>query len=81
MKPPFNRNVLAGNWKQLKGKVKENWGRLTDDDLDVIEGRWEQLSGKIQERYGVLQAEADRQIREWQHAVERSEKESAASSP
>ena len=48
MKPPLNRNVLAGNWKQLKGKVKEKWGKLTDDDLDVIEGRWEQLAGKIQ---------------------------------
>ena len=46
-------NRVEGNWKQMKGKVKEQWGKLTDDDLDVINGRRDQLEGKIQERYGM----------------------------
>jgi uncharacterized protein YjbJ (UPF0337 family) len=45
-------NRVEGNWKQVKGKVKEKWGQLTDDDLDMINGRRDQLEGKIQERYG-----------------------------
>jgi len=43
---------IEGNWKQFRGKVKEKWGRLTDDDLDVIEGNRDQLEGRLQERYG-----------------------------
>ncbi len=43
---------IEGNWKSFKGKAKQQWGKLTDDDLDVIEGRREELEGKIQERYG-----------------------------
>ncbi|PZR89841.1 MAG: hypothetical protein DLM68_05505 [Hyphomicrobiales bacterium] len=46
-------NRIEGNWKQLKGKVKEQWGHLTDDDLDKVAGKREQLEGKIQERYGI----------------------------
>ena len=46
-------NRVEGNWKQMKGKVKEKWGQLTDDDLDAIDGRREQLEGKIQQRYGM----------------------------
>jgi uncharacterized protein YjbJ (UPF0337 family) len=46
-------NRVEGNWKQVKGKVKEKWGKLTDDDLDVVAGRRDQLEGKIQERYGI----------------------------
>ena len=46
-------NRVEGNWKQVKGKVKEQWGKLTDDDLDVIAGKRDQLEGKIQERYGI----------------------------
>jgi uncharacterized protein YjbJ (UPF0337 family) len=45
-------NRVEGNWKQFKGNVKERWGKLTDDDLNVIEGRREQLEGKLQQRYG-----------------------------
>ena len=44
-------NRVEGNWKQVKGKVKEKWGQLTDDDLDQIAGRQDQLEGKIQKRY------------------------------
>ena len=45
-------NRVEGNWKQVKGKVKEQWGKLSDDDLTTINGRRDQLEGKIQERYG-----------------------------
>jgi len=61
----MNSDRIEGNWKQLKGKVKEQWGKLTDDDLDVIDGKIEQLNGRLQERYGVTKDEADRQISDW----------------
>ena len=56
----MNEDRMEGNWKQFKGKVKEQWGKLTDDDLDVISGRRDQLAGKIQERHGVARDEAER---------------------
>ena len=62
----MNDDRMEGNWKQFKGKVKEQWGKLTDDDLDVISGRRDQLSGKIQERHGIAKDEADRQIRDFE---------------
>jgi len=61
----MNRNQMEGNWEQLKGKVQSQWGKLTDDDLQVIEGDRKQLSGRLQERYGKAQEEADREIDEW----------------
>lgn len=62
----MNDDRMEGNWKQFKGKVKEQWGKLTDDDLDVISGKRDQLSGKIQERHGIAKDEADRQIRDFE---------------
>jgi len=62
---PMNRDQMQGNWMQMKGKVKEKWGKLTNDDLDVVNGKIEQLAGKIQERYGIAREEADRQVKEW----------------
>lgn len=61
----MNWDQVEGNWKQFRGKAQAQWGKLTDDDLDVAEGRREELSGKIQERYGTSKEEADRQIDEW----------------
>jgi uncharacterized protein YjbJ (UPF0337 family) len=61
----MNRDTLAGQWTQLKGAVREQWGKLTGDDLDQIEGKSEQLVGKIQERYGVARDEAQRQFDSW----------------
>jgi uncharacterized protein YjbJ (UPF0337 family) len=58
----MNWDRIQGNWKQVKGKVKEQWGTLSDDDIDVVNGRREQLAGKIQERYGVAKEEAERQV-------------------
>lgn len=59
-------NRIEGNWKQLKGKIKTQWGELTDDDLDVIAGRREELAGKVQERYGLAKDSAEREIAEWE---------------
>lgn len=62
----MNWDRIEGNWRQIKGKAKVQWGKLTDDDLDIIEGKREQLSGKIQERYGIARDEADKQIASWE---------------
>ncbi len=61
----MNNDRVAGNWKQIKGKVKEQWGKLTDDEVDQLEGRSEQLAGKLQERYGLARDEAERQAKEF----------------
>ena len=61
----MNRNQMEGAWQEFRGKVREQWGRLTDDDLDVINGKHDQLIGKIQQRYGMVQEEAERSVREW----------------
>ncbi|MBT6312013.1 MAG: CsbD family protein [Alphaproteobacteria bacterium] len=58
----MNADELKGQWKQLKGKAKEKWGEITDDELDQIEGRRDQLVGKIQERYGKSKEEAEREV-------------------
>jgi uncharacterized protein YjbJ (UPF0337 family) len=65
----MNSDQLEGKWKQLKGTVKQKWGKLTDDDLDVIAGKREELEGKIQERYGITREEAAKQVRDWTSAV------------
>lgn len=61
----MNWDRIEGNWKQFKGKAKERWGELTDDDLDRAAGKREQLSGRIQERYGIARDEVDRQLTDW----------------
>jgi uncharacterized protein YjbJ (UPF0337 family) len=58
-------NRVEGNWKQFKGNVKEQWGKLTDDDLDEIAGKRDQLEGKIQERYGIEKDRVRREVDEW----------------
>jgi uncharacterized protein YjbJ (UPF0337 family) len=61
----MNEDMFKGQWLQLKGKVREKWGKLTNDDLERIQGRTEQLVGRIQEHYGVTRAEAERQVKDW----------------
>lgn len=58
-------NRVEGSWKQISGMVKEKWGKLTDDDIDVINGRREQLEGKIQERYGYSKDQIKKEIDDW----------------
>ena len=61
----MNWDQVEGRWKQLRGKVKERWGRLQDNDLDVIRGRREQLVGKVQEIYGIVRGKAEKQVSEF----------------
>ena len=61
----MNWDRIEGNWREFRGKVKEKWGKLTDDDLDVINGRREQLLGRIQQHYGLARDEAERELNEW----------------
>lgn len=58
----MNWDQVEGNWKQLKGKVREKWGQLTDDDLTTIGGKKDQLAGKLQERYGYEKAQAEKEL-------------------
>jgi uncharacterized protein YjbJ (UPF0337 family) len=62
----MNQDIFEGNWMQVKGKVKEEWGKLTDDDLDVIAGKRDQLAGKIQERYGIAKDAVEKRIAEFE---------------
>ncbi len=59
---------IAGNWKQFRGEVRKQWGKLTDDDMEQIRGERDKLVGRIQERYGVAQEEARRQLDEWERS-------------
>ena len=61
----MNRDRAEGNWKEFKGKVKEQWGKLTDDDMTVIEGNRDQLAGRLQQRYGLAKEEAERLVNEF----------------
>ena len=58
----MNWDIVEGNWKQFNGKVKAQWGKLTDDHLDMIAGKRTELAGKIQEAYGITKDEAEEQI-------------------
>ncbi len=64
----MNWDTIEGNWKQVKGKVKEQWGHLTDNDLDVAAGKRDQLVGRVQERYGITKDAAEKQIDDWSSA-------------
>jgi len=62
----MNWDIAKGNWKQFKGKVKAQWGNLTDDQISVIDGQRVELAGRIQETYGLSKDEAERQIAEFE---------------
>jgi uncharacterized protein YjbJ (UPF0337 family) len=64
----MNWDQIEGNWKILKGKAKQKWGKLTDDDFDVIAGKKDQLVGKLQERYGLARQEAEQEADRWKEA-------------
>ena len=61
----MNKEQAAGSWKELKGKLKQQWGKLTDDDFTVLEGASDELSGRIQKRYGIAKEEAQKQVDEF----------------
>jgi len=60
----MNKDTVQGNWKQLSGKIKAKWGKLTDDDLTRAEGNREHLLGKLQEHYGLAKDQADQNLKE-----------------
>ena len=65
----MNWDQVEGQWKQLKGSVRQQWGKLTDDDLQAIAGSREKLVGKLQERYGIARQEAQKRADEWAETV------------
>lgn len=62
----MNEGTIKGNWKQFTGKMKEQWGKLTDDDLDVVAGKRDQFLGKLQERQGLARDAAEKELKDWQ---------------
>jgi uncharacterized protein YjbJ (UPF0337 family) len=72
----MNRDTLKGQWMQLKGKVRQQWGKLTDDEVDQLQGNAEVLIGKIQERYGYERAKAEQEVDRWLSEQERLRKAS-----
>ena len=63
----MNWDRISGNWRQMRGALKERWGKLTDDEFDQMAGKRDQLVGKIQERYGCAKDDAESQVREWEN--------------
>ncbi|MBH3337909.1 CsbD family protein [Pseudomonas mendocina] len=61
----MNSDIIKGKWKQLNGRIKERWGNLTDDDLEVAEGHSDYLAGKLQERYGWTKEKAQQELRDF----------------
>ena len=61
----MNRDILQGNWKELKGRVQQKWGQLTNDDIDVIQGSRDELVGRVQQRYGHAREQAEREVDLW----------------
>jgi uncharacterized protein YjbJ (UPF0337 family) len=74
----MNWDKIEGNWKQMSGKAREKWGKLTDSDFETAAGKKDQLVGRIQERYGIAKDEANRQADEWAKALKEDEKTSRA---
>jgi uncharacterized protein YjbJ (UPF0337 family) len=62
----MNNDIMQGKWERVKGAVQKNWGKLTNDELDVIDGDRKKLMGAIQESYGIEKEEAERQIKLWE---------------
>lgn len=66
----MNWDIVEGNWTQWKGRLKEKWGDLTDNEIQQLDGRKDQLVGALQERYGIAKDEAERQLDEWASAYD-----------
>lgn len=74
----MNDDRVEGNWKILTGKIREQWGKLTDDDVDQAEGQWEQLVGKIQSRYGHAKDAAEKEVALFRAQHERGDDQAAS---
>jgi len=71
----MNWNLIEGKWKQMKGQLREKWGNLTDDDLEMIAGKRDQLIGRLEVRYGIAKEEAAKQVDEFADSLRPKEKE------
>ncbi|MCU7376391.1 CsbD family protein [Tahibacter amnicola] len=65
----MNNDIIEGKWKQIAGRVKTTWNKLTDDDLGVAEGHRDYLIGKLQERYGWAKDQAESEVRKFEQAL------------
>ncbi|WP_432263189.1 CsbD family protein [Cupriavidus sp. TMH.W2] len=65
----MNWDQIEGEWEQAKGKVKEKWGKLTDDDITLVSGKRDQLVGRIRERYGYTKERAEEEMKAWERDV------------
>ena len=74
MNVTFNQDVLAGKWKQIRGKAKQMWGKLTDNDLDRISGRFDELAGLVQERYGYTREQAEKEVTRFIEQIQANKK-------
>lgn len=74
----MNKDTFEGNWKEIKGTVQKQWGKLTNDHLDQINGSREKLSGAIQKSYGVAREDAEKQMKDWEDASAKAAKDSKA---
>ncbi|MDO8528073.1 MAG: CsbD family protein [Deltaproteobacteria bacterium] len=73
----MNWEQIEGNWKQFKGDVREKWGKLTNDELDVIAGRKDRLAGKLQEKYGIAKEEVEKQLHDFLKSSQEMKKKGA----
>jgi uncharacterized protein YjbJ (UPF0337 family) len=74
----MNSDQFEGKWKQLKGSVKQRWGKLTDNDLTTLSGKKDELVGKIQERYGITREQAEKEADDWAASVKDADQERTA---
>jgi uncharacterized protein YjbJ (UPF0337 family) len=65
----MNWDQIEGSWKELKGKVRQKWGKLTDDELDQISGKREELVGRLQKKYGYAREDAEKEVEDWSRDV------------
>ncbi len=73
----MNTDQMSGKWKQMKGAAKQQWGKLTDDDLEVIAGKRDALIGKLQERYGMVKEDAQKKADEWLKSYKPADEQTA----
>jgi uncharacterized protein YjbJ (UPF0337 family) len=77
----MNKDQFQGQWKQIKGKIKEKWGKLTEDDLTQINGKRDQLLGKLQQRYGYAKEKAEEELKHWEGSFSSSHGEREEEEP
>ncbi len=65
----MNNDIIKGKWAQLHGKLKEQWSKLTDDDVNQLDGHREYLVGRVQERYGIAKDKADAQVTAFERSL------------